>query len=386
MNLRYALILTAALLTVACSDKGKVKEPAELQRIAKPTLEADDFWSARAGNGSGEFRTGLQLAVRDDAVFSADIDGDVFALNLSSGDRVWKRETGARLAGGPGVGGTLVTLGTLDAEVIALNRTTGAEIWRAKLPSEVLAAPVPAGDTVVARTVDGRLFGLAAADGARLWSFDRGVPPLTLRGLSQPLVDGDRVITGMDSGRVAALDLRSGNLLWEQVVSAPTGRSELERLADVDAELLVSGGDGAKVIFAASYGGDLVALERDTGTILWRTALRSYSGMALLEEKLAISDDDGLVWMLDAKTGAVLWKSEALKYRQLSAPAVQSGAIVVGDFEGYLHWLSPLDGRLLARERAVRDPIRAPLVSRDRIVFVLSTEGKIVAVETRPES
>ena len=150
----------------------------------------------------------------------------------------------------------------------------------------------------------------------------------------------------------------------------------------MDAELLADG----EMIYAASYGGDLVALSRDTGTILWRTALRSYTGMAGFGTTLAVSDEDGVVWMLDATTGAVQWKQEALKYRQLSAPAAQPGALVVGDFEGYLHWLAPQDGRLLARDRAVRDPIRAPLIARDRIVFVLSSEGKILAVETRPNS
>lgn len=378
MKLHFALALGVVLLTTACGDKGKLKEPSELQPIRAASLRTNDFWTARAGGGSG----GLHLAVRDDAVFSADADGDVFAFDLINGKRLWAADTRARLAGGPGVGGSLVLVGTLDAEVIALDRSTGQERWRAKMPSEVLTAPVATDDTVLVRTGDGRVFGLSAADGTRQWNFDRGVPPLTLRGMSQPLLVGDRVIAGLDNGRVAALDVRSGRLLWEQVVSAPTGRSELERLADVDAELLADG----EVIYAASYGGDLVALSRDTGTILWRTAVRSYTGMAGFGSALAVSDDDGVVWMLDAATGAVQWKQEALKYRQLSAPAAQSGALVVGDFEGYLHWLSPQDGRLLARDRAVRDPIRAPLVARDRIVFVLSSDGKIVAVETRPQS
>lgn len=378
MKSHFALVLSVVALTAACSSKGKLKEPSDLQTIREPTLRADDFWSARAGGGTG----GLHLLVRDDAVFSASADGDVFAFDLISGKRLWAHDTNARLAGGPGAGGSLVLVGTLDAEVIALDRLSGQERWRAKMPSEVLTAPVATDDTVLVRTGDGRVFGLNAADGVRLWNFDRGVPPLTLRGMSQPLLVGDRVIAGLDNGRVAALDVRSGRLLWEQVVSAPTGRSELERLADVDAELLADG----EMIYAASYGGDLVALSRDTGTILWRTALRSYTGMAGFGTTLAVSDEDGVVWMLDATTGAVQWKQEALKYRQLSAPAAQPGALVVGDFEGYLHWLAPQDGRLLARDRAVRDPIRAPLIARDRIVFVLSSEGKIVAVETRPNS
>jgi outer membrane protein assembly factor BamB len=181
---------------------------------------------------------------------------------------------------------------------------------------------------------------------------------------------------GLDNGRLAALRLDTGDVLWEEVVAAPAGRSELERIVDVDADPLVTG-DG---IFAVSFGGELAAVSLGEGRVAWRRPVKSYTGVALAGTVVAVTDEDGIVWALDAQTGASLWKQEALKFRRLSAPVVSGTHFVVADYEGYLHWLAPQDGRIVARVRAVDDPVTAPLVEHDGVLYVLDDDGDVAAV------
>lgn len=376
MTRALALAVLAAALA-ACGSKGPVREPAELQSIEKAEVAPDVQWRKSPGDGDGEQESHLQLAIDGDLLLTADYEGDVFALDAATGKVRWRAETGARIIAGPSLYGDLVLLGTLDAEAIALRRATGEQAWRVTLSSEVLAPPVGEAGVVIVRCGDGKVFGLTADTGIRRWSFDRAVPPLTLRGLSAPLLYEGAAIIGLDNGRAAALDVASGEVLWEEVVSAPEGRSELERIVDVDAELLATAGG----VFALSFGGDLAAISAQEGRVAWRRPVKSYTGSALYGDKLFVSDEAGVVWALEAQTGASSWKQEALQYRRLSAPVVVGDHVVVGDFEGYLHWLSPQDGRIVGRVRALSGPVAtAPLLRGDRL-YVLDREGGIAVVE-----
>ena len=369
----------AAVLLAACGSKGPVREPAELQRIDQAEVAPDVLWDKSPGRGDGEQESRLRLAVEADLLVTADAEGDVYALDPKDGSRRWHVDTGARLIAGPSVHGDQVLLGTLDAQVIALKRSDGSEAWRATVSSEVLAPPVGDGGVIVVRCGDGKVFGLSADNGVRRWSFDRAVPALTLRGQSTPLIHEGVAVIGLDSGRAAALRVETGEVLWEEVVSAPEGRSELERIVDVDGELLTAGGG----LYAVSFGGDLAAIGLAEGRVAWRRPIKSYTGAALLGSTLLVSDESGIVWALDAETGAAAWKQEALKYRRLSAPVVVGGYVVVADFEGYLHWLSPRDGRLVGRVHAVGDAVATTPIVRDDVLYVLDREGDVAAVQTK---
>ena len=371
------LVLAAAL--AACGDKGPVREPAELTSIANKQVTPGIVWERSPGSGDGGLESGLRLWVEEGILVTADAGGDVYALDPKNGKKLWEADTDARLVSGPTVYGDVVLLGTLDAEVLALSRKDGKAVWRTTLSSEVLAPPVGDGGIVVARCGDGKIFGLSAESGARRWSFDRAVPPLTLRGMSEPLIHEGVAIIGLDNGRAAALRVETGDVLWEEVVSAPEGRSELERIVDVDAGLLTAHGG----IYALSFGGELAAIGLQEGRVAWRRPVKSATGAALFGNKLLVTDESGVVWALDAQTGAAAWKQEALKYRHLSAPAAIGGLAVVADFEGYLHWLSPDDGSIVGRVRATGDAVvAAPIVQDDRL-YVLDRSGEIAVVEAK---
>lgn len=380
---KYAVMLAvvAAVAVAGCSDKGKVREPAELTDISNPTLKPRTAWTASAGNGSGKFFSGLKLDLEVDALYAADVKGRVFAWNPETGKTLWRVDTKSRVISGPTVSDTQVLVGTLDAEVIALKRADGSELWRQKVSSEVLAPPASNGETVVARGADGRVWALSATSGERRWAFDRTVPNLVLRGASEPLVLADRVLLGMDNGRVAALRMADGQAAWEQPISVPTGRTELDRLTDIDGDLL----EGEACVYVASFGGEVACVDPSSGDIGWRRTVKTYNAMALGADKLYVTDESGVVWALDAKTGAAAWKQESLLYRKLSPPAFFGGYVVVGDFEGYLHWMDPSDGKIVARSRAGSEPIVSAPVAGEKFLYVMNREGRIAAISATPK-
>jgi outer membrane protein assembly factor BamB len=372
------LVPLLVLLLAACGGKENVREPSPLQPIAAPVVRASTAWTASIDTGK-RFNT-LRPVLEPDALLVAGSDGEVAALDPRSGKPLWRRQTGARIASGPSVSGDLVFVGTLDGEVLALKRADGQEQWRSRLSSEVMAPVASDGRMVIARSVDGRLYGLSAADGSRQWVFDRAVPSLTLRGLSEPLLVGSLAYAGLDNGRIVAFDASNGQVAWEQAVAVPSGRTELDRITDIDAALVA---DGSRIC-AASFGGEVACFDGETGEGQWRRSVKSYTGFALLGELLVITDEAGVVWGLDAASGAAAWKQEGLKYRQLSPPVAFGGYAVAADFEGYLHWLDPKDGKLVARSRAGSEPVRAPLAASADLLYVLNTEGRISAISARP--
>jgi outer membrane protein assembly factor BamB len=376
--MRVALLIGCALIALAGCNKTSKKEniepPAELTDIT-PSVSVDQLWSS--GVGDGEERLGLRQhpVLADGRVYAADLEGRVYAIDAATGKTLWRIESELRLSGGPGVGEGTLVIGSLDGEVVAFNPDDGAERWRAKVSSEVIATPAIGGGLAIVRANDGRVFAFGVTDGERRWVYDRGLPSLTLRGNSAPLIAEGAVFLGYDNGQVVALRVEDGVQQWEQTVSVGEGRNEIERMVDIDGEIVV---DSAEV-FAAAYNGQLLAVALQGGRPLWNREMSSYSGLALSGEKILVADKDGTVWALDRRTGSALWKQDALAHRWLSTPAVQGNYAVVGDLEGYLHWLSLDDGSIAARDRLSRDPIRATPQVVDGVLYAIGIDGELGA-------
>ena len=369
------LALLSVLAVLAACDKDKTAEPpAELVDV-KQTLPVERLWSTSVGGGGEKLRLALGLAAGDDVLYAASRKGKVRALDATTGRALWEADTKADLAAGPSFGDGLVVVGTSSGTVIALEATDGKQRWRVQLGGEVLAAPLVAGDRVVVRTVDGRLIALNAADGTETWMVEDLVPRLTLRGTSPPVRAGDAVIGGFDSGRVMAVSIPTGDILWQAQVSTPRGRSELERLADIDAAVRVAGDE----VYAIGYQGRIAMIARDSGQIWWTRDLSSYRDVGMDDDQLYVASSDGDVVALRRRDGGVVWQQTGLKRRGLGAPVVHGGAVVVGDFDGYLHWLDRDTGRFVARERPGSTRFAtAPIVIGERL-FVIDDAGEIAA-------
>lgn len=379
---RSALILVLALLGSGCSWLGiggtnQAEPPAELVDIQQP-VSINQLWETQVGSGTGGAFIKLRPAVTDERVYAASHDGVIMAVDADSGETEWKTETELPISAGVGLGNGLVVVGTSQGEVLALDMDNGEEAWRTQVPSEILASPRVAEGVAVIRTVDGKFIGLDALSGTRLWVYEYTVPVLTLRGSAPPLLAQGMVIAGLDTGRLLVLSLRNGVPVWEKTITPPRGRTELERMVDIDTELRVIGG----ILYVAAYQGNITAIDLRDGSTLWSQELSSHAGLDADARRVYVIDDQDVVWALDRRNGVTVWKQEALTRRFLSAPVVSGDYLVVGDFEGYLHWLARDDGGLVGRVRAGKQGISAPPAARGDTVYVLSDGGTLGAFRT----
>lgn len=371
-----ALALLACFALVACASTAVREPPAELVDF-QADYRVKEAWSADVGASAAKSYLRLVPKFSDGMVYAADPEGRVSAFEADSGKRKWVARLATSIGGAVGFGEQLVLIGTRSGQVIALARDTGERVWSASVSSEILAPPVAGDGVVIVQCVDGRLFGLAAADGKRLWVYERSEPALSLRGTDTPTMAADAVVAGFASGKLVALRLKDGGPLWEATVSQPRGRNEIERLVDVDVPPLVFG----DAVYAASYQGKLVALNPGTGAVLWSRDVSTYSGLTSDGINLYLTDDKSNVLAFDRRTGGSLWKQEGLRGRRLNAPAIYGDAVVVGDAEGYVHWLGRGDGRFLARYSLGGGPIRSPAVVGGDTLFVSNASGTLAALQ-----
>lgn len=377
--MKRALLLIGLVALAACSKDKDVDPPAELVDI-KPTLAVQEAWSVGTGGGDKVLRLGLSPAVDQDRAYVAGSDGNVKAVAVANGHTLWSVDLKLSLGGGPGVGHGLVVVGSVKGDVVALDAATGATRWRAHVNGEVLSRPAVAADIVVVRTVDGRLRGLKVADGVEAWQYEQPVPRLSLRGAAAPVIVGDSVYCGFDNGKVAAVELVKGDLLWESAVNPPTGKTELERLADIDSTVVVSGND----VFVAGFQGRVAMLAIDSGQAWWSREVSSYRGLAVDDDNVYVTTADSNVVALRRKDGTEVWRQAALLRRGLTAPGVDGGAVVVADFEGYVHWLDRATGAVIARDSAGGGRVTNPPVAAGGTVLVQSDGGSVYAFRAKP--
>ena len=369
--------------------------PAELVEFEpEGRLRAD--WRATIGDGLGDLFTQLVPARVGNTLYVADAYGQVEARSLGNGNRRWETrigtpeggllgslvfwgrndDDGSFVTGGVSADRDHVFLGTEHGELVALRSEDGEELWRSQLSSEVLAPAAIGGGHVFVMTLDGRLTALDVADGERVWSYDTQVPVLTLRGTGIPVYSDPLVFAGFANGRLTALRGENGEALWEHAVALPSGRSELERIADVDQAPLVTP-SGA---YVASYQGAIKSLRLQDGAVQWERPVSSYGSLATGYGQVYVTDEDGVLQALDSTTGNVVWSQDMLLRRGVTGAGVFGPYVAVGDFEGYVHVFAQSDGRLVGRERIDGDGIRiAPIGVDDRLV-VLGNSGRLAVL------
>jgi outer membrane protein assembly factor BamB len=319
-----------------------------------PALEESQGWQVQplwAHDLLPAVESGALLAplLVDNILYAAGHEGQVRAMDAESGKLLWQRQLQGSLTSGPILHGELLLLGG-DAEVIALHPHDGRELWRSRVSSEVIAAPAADFTGVAVRTGDGRLYWLDRQNGAIRWQSSQRVPSLTLRGASPPLLVGGRLLVGGSDGQLRAFNRDDGRLLWESTIALPRGRNELERIVDLDGQLVTAGG----LVYVSSQQGSLAAVTLATGQILWSRDIASFTGPLVVGDTLYLTDNRGNLWALQRLTGATLWRQDALQRRLSTRPVAQGDAIVIGDSEGWLHWFDRDSGHPLARQRIGR--------------------------------
>ncbi|MBC8027431.1 MAG: outer membrane protein assembly factor BamB, partial [Steroidobacteraceae bacterium] len=376
-----AAAIIGCLALVACSDKSKkVDQPVDLTDIRSPSVRVQKVWGASVGGGGKKLRLGLGLAAADGRVFAAGRDGDVAAFDLKTGRQIWRTKTELALAGATGTGSDLVVVGSADGQVLALAADNGVQRWKADVKGEVLSAPAVSENAVVVRTVDGKLHALAIADGKEIWSAEQQIPRLTLRGAAAPVIARDIALSGFDNGRVLAVSLVDGGTVWDSPVSPPRGRTELERLNDIDAAVKVVGDD----VFVVGFQGRAAMLAIDSGQIWWTRDISSYRGVDVDDDQMYIAGSKGELIALKRRTGVEVWRDESLKFRSLSAPAVVGDYVVVADLDGYVHWFDRATGTPAGRVKTGGDRVTNAPLAFDGMLYVITDKGDLAAFRGVP--
>ncbi|MEE4243864.1 MAG: outer membrane protein assembly factor BamB [Kangiellaceae bacterium] len=400
VKLCAALSLTGFLF--GCSDE-VIVEPNPLPVVAETKVNYDIQWSLQFGQGSDSQFVKLVPQYGYSNLYVADVAGTITAISPDSGEVVWKSDTNKKISAGVAVGNRMVVVGTREGQVLAFDAETGKEKWAARVSSEVIASPAVGDGFVVVNSVDGKITAFDAESGEQKWFYDRNLPPLTLRGTSAPVITSGAAIAGFANGKVGVFILNNGQLAWEKQITAPRGKSDLERLVDVDAKPVVFG----TTLYVSSYNGNLMALELRSSEPRWSRELSSFQDLTIDNQTLLVTQDNGHVTSLNRNNGALLWTQKALFLRKTTAPQVFGNHIVVGDMSGYLHMLNKADGKLIGQLNVNRHLsfddcydlefvcrfhnheqfgiASAPLVVKDKLI-VQTQNGQLIAYKQRKDS
>ena len=363
-------------ITNPFGDDDDATMPAELLDI-ESEVNIDREWTVNIGNGQGDTYTKITPILDEGFVFAASENGEVVAINSINGDIVWQTELDTTITGGVGAGDNIVMVATEEAELVTFQQSDGQELWRARVSSEVLSQPKTNGDIVVAQTVDGKLVALDRHTGDQRWTYETTLPALTLRGTSSPVITPDgKVIAGFSNGILVAVAAEDGVWNWEERVAVPEGQYDIDRVIDVDGELLL---DGSRIL-AASYQGNLMAFDISTGRIVWGLEASSYHGVDQGFGNIYYSDDKSHLIAVRDNSDDVVWQNEELQYRELTAPKTITNFVAVADFEGYLHLISQVDGRVVGRAQLDNDGIRANLIVDEGKLIVFGNSGSLTAL------
>lgn len=381
--IRNLSILVAVVNLSACSyipwfgDDEKVeieiREPSELVEFNQEVIIQQN-WSVTAGSKSEKYIQ-LQPFFFEEKFAFVDTQGNLSVHDLSNGRQVWRQNIAENSSAGVGGNADVLVIGTNEGMIIAAHSKDGLPAWTADVGSEIISIVGASNSVAIVRTNNNRILAYDLVTGEKLWTVAQTPPALTLRGGGIPLVLDGIVYAGMDNGKVIAISIESGNVIWEARVSVPSGRSELERLVDVDGHLAADETN----IYASSYHGRVVAINRTNGRLAWARDIASVSGVAADENLVYVSDRDDNVWALEKETGVSVWKQDKLLYRELSAPVAQSAAILVGDYDGYLHALSKEDGRITGRTNLSKDSLYTSPASTAARAYFIDINGRLAS-------
>lgn len=367
----FAVLSGCSSLNPFASKVEPRKQPAALVDF-QSTLAVRTVWSTLIGKAKAFT---FSPAVIGNDIFVAAADGSIARLNAASGNPVWRIKADVPLTAGVGSDGNTVVVAGENGSILAFD-VNGKERWRAQASSEVLTVPAVGQGLVIVRSHDNRIIALDAGTGLRRWVAQRAVPSLTLRTVPGMTIAGSSVFIGLPGGRLLALALSNGGARWEAAVGDPRGTTELERIADISGVPVIAGED----VCAVAYQGNVACFAISTGSVRWAKALSSDVGLGVDERFVFAGDESGAVTAFTRDAGLSVWRNDKLTNRRLSTPTPFGPAVVVGDIQGYIHFLSRENGAFLGRVGTDGSAIlSAPVVAGVNLIFQTQS-GAVVAL------
>ncbi len=359
-------VIAASLLAALAgcslfSSKDTKNQPAPLAELKSATAVRTAWKYSLGKAGQAVFSP----ALANGSIFVADADGALVRLDAATGKEQWRVKTGSDLTAGVGSNGEVVVVGGAKGQILAFDGA-GKALWTAQASSEVLSAPVVGSDVVVVRSVDNLITAYDAKTGSKRWTVTRTTPALTLRNAPGMTISGANVYVAQPGGKLLALSLAAGVPRFEVTVAEPRGATELERVSDIAGAPVVY----EKDICAVTYQGRVACYDATTGVQKWNKETSSDVGVAVDQRFVFVSDDKGAVAAYSRETGTSAWKNDQLAFRRLSTPLSYGRFVAVGDYQGYVHFLSREDGAFLGRAATDGSPIQSvPVIAGANLIF-----------------
>lgn len=378
-----AFVVSLVFSVAACSlvsDTDKKDIVAPLKELSGGGVSLAKQWSRSVGSqGDSALSLSLTPAVNGGTIYAANAHGGVLAISRASGDVRWKVNLDTPLVGAVGAGADMVFVSPASGGIVALDAASGEQRWRGQTSSQVLAAVATDGDVVVAQSTDARVQAFDAATGSARWSYKASQAVLTLRGNSSPVIRAGSVFVAFDNGKIAVLNASTGLMQWERRFIVPDGRTELERIIDVQADPVLTSTD----VIVASYQGAIVDIDQDSGQMKWEKKASVVHSMATADDVIFMVEGNDTVRALSMTTGDEVWKADGFDNRRLSSPAVIGAYVAVADKRGYIHLLKRTDGSYAGRYNIGGDGVRTDLQSDGDTLYVLTASGKLYALSLR---
>ena len=379
--LHFFAILQIVFILSSCSslqglkfwetDEVDLDEPKELLSYEnQKDLSISWNLSFDGENEIGNFEPGFS----SQNLFFADSEGTLSSIAINNGETVWSTELNF-LASGTAAGFGIVVVADVDGNVIALDQKDGAQLWSTNVKGEILSKSVIDTKIVVVKSGSGELIGLNRVSGEIEWSYRSKLPPLTVRGSSSPVLSDDKVFVSFDNGRLGVFDINSGFPLWDGAISYVSGTSELANLIDGDSSPVIEGG----LVYTTNYQGNLNIFDIAQKRSVWTNEISSFYSPIIMRGLLIVAEADSTMKSFSLKSLEESWINEDYLNRELSNPVSYKGSLIVGDFEGYIHIIDPLNGKTIGRKKLSRKPIKS-IFTRSNSLYVIDEAFNLFSV------
>ena len=365
-----AWIVALPLVLGGCASSDAPK-PTALQP-APALFVVKEQWRLPVGATSAP----LELRAVGSQLMVASKQGDLSAVDLRTGTLQWRASLGVSLSAGVGSDGETAAVVTAENQLVVLRE--GKEIWRQKLPSLTLTSPLVAGARIFLTSADRTVSAFDASTGRKLWTQQRPGDALILGQPGILMAVGDTLLT-TQGGRLLGLNPQTGAIRWDAAVAVGRGVNEVERLVDLVAGTSRIGSNVCLRAFQAA----VACVDAQNGSTLWTKTASGASGIAGDATSVFGVESDSKVQAWRRIDGEKLWTSDKFRFRGLSSPVLAGKALAVGDFEGFIHFLSPKDGALLARVASDGSPIAQAPVWVDNTLVAVTQRGTLIGF--RPE-
>ncbi|MDA7786932.1 outer membrane protein assembly factor BamB [Gammaproteobacteria bacterium] len=371
MKLKYCYPLFLFFLT-SCSSISSMKfwenaevdidEPMPLVAINNSENISENWKIKFSGtNDLGNFIPSFSA----DKLFFSDETGSINSYEASSGNLLWTIQE-SELSSGTASGFGVVVVSDKLGNVISYDQNDGSKLWSKNVKAGVLSQAAIDASVVIVKTSAGELIALDKNSGEIVWSYRSQLPLLTVRGSSSPVIDDDKVIATFDNGRLVVFQLATGFPLWDGAISYVSGTSELDNLVDADSNPVIAG----SLIYAVNYQGNLNIFDQSQKRSIWKSEASSFYSPVITKGLIIVVENNSKIITYSNKTLEESWSSDEYLNRSLSNPISFKGNLLVGDNEGYLHIINPINGKTVGRKKISKQPLKY-LSSRGNAIYVV---------------